>query len=188
MTSFVYFIKPIGMDGPIKIGCSKRPMGRLANLTLWSPSPLEILATIPGDAFLERKLHVYFASAHLHSEWFAASPELQALIAGLINGKTLSEIVDLTHVKQVVIKRKLSAEQRARRSIGARVGWAMRRYTKEHKRMLFETDRLRQAIDAYARVGGPSPEDVRLVEDFITDPGAHGLTHEQKYPDVRRIA
>lgn len=33
----VYFIKPIGMDGPIKIGCSDKPARRLITLAAWSP-------------------------------------------------------------------------------------------------------------------------------------------------------
>lgn len=32
MSSFVYFIKPVGMDGPIKIGFSKKPADRLLRL------------------------------------------------------------------------------------------------------------------------------------------------------------
>jgi hypothetical protein len=31
---YVYFIKPIGLSGPIKIGCSYIPANRLINLTI----------------------------------------------------------------------------------------------------------------------------------------------------------
>ena len=44
--TYVYFIKPIGMDGPIKIGCSVSPDRRRETLEWWCPFPLEILAEI----------------------------------------------------------------------------------------------------------------------------------------------
>lgn len=43
----VYFVKPVGMDGPIKIGCTTTPAARIESLTIWSPFPLEVLVTIP---------------------------------------------------------------------------------------------------------------------------------------------
>lgn len=35
---FIYFLRPIGWDGPVKIGCSNYPMLRLNALMAWSPS------------------------------------------------------------------------------------------------------------------------------------------------------
>lgn len=57
---FVYFLKPVGMDGPIKIGCSEYPQRRLLNLMAWSPFPLELLAQIDGDESVERRFHAAF--------------------------------------------------------------------------------------------------------------------------------
>lgn len=72
----VYFIKPIGMDGPIKIGCSVSPDGRRETLEQWSPFPLEIIAEIDGDMMLEARFHGYFRDEALRREWFKASVRL----------------------------------------------------------------------------------------------------------------
>lgn len=92
---WVYFIKPEGMDGPIKIGLSDHPPARLYSLTVWSPFPLEIIAAIPGDYLLEANLHDCFADIHLHHEWFEATPRLTKAVADIAAGVPVSEAVDL---------------------------------------------------------------------------------------------
>lgn len=82
----VYFIKPIGMDGPIKIGCSCRPGNRRQSLEFWSPFPLEIIAEIPGDQRLERRFHARFEAAHIRSEWSHPVPDLLTAIAAIRAG------------------------------------------------------------------------------------------------------
>lgn len=52
----VYFIRPVGMDGPVKIGGSGVPKNRLNNLMTWSPFPLEVAATDDGGYPLERRI------------------------------------------------------------------------------------------------------------------------------------
>jgi hypothetical protein len=76
-------MKPIGMAGPIKIGCSVTQEKRLMTLDIWSPFPLEMLASAPGDHDKERALHYRFRDDLCHGEWFAASAELSALIDGV---------------------------------------------------------------------------------------------------------
>lgn len=95
MSRVVYFIKPIGLPGPIKIGSTCEPIGRLSQLADWSPWPLEILVTVPGSFDLERQLHGCFAHAHKHREWFNADPELVAGIAALLEGVPVGEAFDL---------------------------------------------------------------------------------------------
>lgn len=78
--SNVYFIKPIGMEGPIKIGFSDVPLNRLINLGAWSPLPLEIIGTVPGSRKDESFLHASFSSAYSHREWFHPTlPLLEAI-------------------------------------------------------------------------------------------------------------
>ena len=79
----VYFIKPISMDGPIKIGCSKSPDQRIETLAVWCPLPLELIATVSGGMDIERRFHARFLDSHLGHEWFEATCELQALIADI---------------------------------------------------------------------------------------------------------
>tara|TARA_Y100001951_G_scaffold105173_2_gene120410 strand:- start:1078 stop:1578 length:501 start_codon:yes stop_codon:yes gene_type:complete len=82
----VYFIKPIGMDGPIKIGCSKSPTGRLEGLRTWCPLPLELLASIEGGPAIERRFHAMFLDDHEGHEWFRASARLTKVIASVAAG------------------------------------------------------------------------------------------------------
>jgi len=74
--SFVYFIKPMFIDGPIKIGVSECPQKRIESLAVWSPFQLEIVAHAPGDLSDEQFIHSCFADVHSHKEWFNASPLL----------------------------------------------------------------------------------------------------------------
>ncbi len=82
----VYFIKPIGMDGPVKIGCSSSPNGRRKALETWSPFPLEVVAEIDGDFGVERQFHVMFNDLARGREWFDISSELQTTIDAIKAG------------------------------------------------------------------------------------------------------
>lgn len=73
----IYFIKPIGMRGPIKIGCSRVAYRRLQQLRTWSPLPLELLVEMPGGKVVERQFHDRHADFRSHGEWFHWSPSLQ---------------------------------------------------------------------------------------------------------------
>lgn len=85
MRKRVYFIRPVGMDGPVKIGCSDSPDGRRRSLEQWSPFPLEIVANIEGGFELERRLHWHLHETRMHGEWFRASEELTAIIDAIQN-------------------------------------------------------------------------------------------------------
>jgi hypothetical protein len=76
----IYFLRPVGQLGPVKIGCSICPESRLDVFTLWSPVPLEVAASVPGSHSDERRLHAMFDRHHVHGEWFNASKELVQLI------------------------------------------------------------------------------------------------------------
>jgi hypothetical protein len=93
----IYFIRPVGADGPIKIGHTRRPEYRLYCCQACSPVRLEIAAQleVAGDAqprarrealHLERRFHIKYADDRLHNEWFAATPELLADIASINAG------------------------------------------------------------------------------------------------------
>lgn len=93
----IYFVKPIGLPGPIKIGCSVLPIGRLRAHMLWSAVPLELAAECLDDGFhVERRLHVMFRSAHSHGEWFHPVPDLLALMARVAAGETVTDIIGPT--------------------------------------------------------------------------------------------
>jgi hypothetical protein len=85
--SQVYFLRPVGQSGPIKIGVSKHPITRLTHYLAWSPVPLEIVATIAGDGELERRFHNAFAHLHSHHEWFRADSDLSEMIERIRGGQ-----------------------------------------------------------------------------------------------------
>lgn len=109
MSSYVYFIKPVGASGPIKIGLASTPKSRLRQHMENSPVPLEIVATVPGDMALERNIQECFVDYHSHAEWFHASPALIAAVAAIAWGSPVSEAIDLTNRKGSIRKAKLAA-------------------------------------------------------------------------------
>lgn len=92
---YIYFMKPEGMDGPIKVGCSSKPARRLVGLSVWSPFPLEIIAVAPGDLSTEKMIHDHYAEERWHHEWFHASPRLLAAVTALKRGATLAQAMPL---------------------------------------------------------------------------------------------
>ena len=101
MTGYVYFLKPKGMVGPIKIGFTSGPSAehRLNYYAALSPFPLEMVVRIEANLSHERALHDHFADCHSHNEWFHATPRLLNMIARIKMGEPLDEVVDLDDVR-----------------------------------------------------------------------------------------
>jgi hypothetical protein len=123
MMGFVYFIRPVGMPGPVKIGHSLNPEQRLHELDGASPFPLELAVKVEGDQAIERAIQNSFADCHSHREWFHPHPRLLRAIAALIAGPGVSEAIDLTHrgnvlglISKATMKRNA---ERARREMAA---------------------------------------------------------------------
>lgn len=66
----VYFIRAINDLGPVKIGFSTEPDGRLSTLQTSHHGELKIIAAIEGTREDERALHERFASVRMRGEWF----------------------------------------------------------------------------------------------------------------------
>jgi len=94
---YVYFIKPVGQTGPIKIGFSHIPFERLNVQMNWSPVRLEIVAWAEGGRGEERALHERFSAFRSHCEWFWPSPDLIEGIAAVSSGASLERAFGLTH-------------------------------------------------------------------------------------------
>lgn len=75
----VYFIKR-GDNGPVKIGHSIEPYGRLKSLSMGGPETYRLVAWIDGDRDKERELHKKFSDARINGEWFKLNDELANLI------------------------------------------------------------------------------------------------------------
>jgi hypothetical protein len=129
MNRFVYFIRPVAQPcGPVKIGCSGVPKARLQNLMDWSPSPLEIILTVPGDFRLEARIHSHFAEWRQHREWFSWSPEIASFIARLQAGTPIEEAANWSARPTVKRPRPGWTEEHSiRRSYCSRIGQAERR-------------------------------------------------------------
>ena len=111
MTGFVYFIRPVGLPGPIKIGFSKVPARRLLDLTVWSPFPLEVVATVPGTTMLETNIHQCLARSHDRHEWFFPTNDVTGVVAKLVAGLPIERAIDLS-ARQGTIRKKSGPKPR----------------------------------------------------------------------------
>ena len=90
----IYFLRPVGAQGPVKIGSSVRPLQRLRDYQIWSPVLLELAACCPCRSNTEVYLHRHFLDTWMHGEWFAWSEELEGLISHIAVHNDLPEWVD----------------------------------------------------------------------------------------------
>lgn len=88
----VYFIRRADGQGPIKIGCSDVPDERLYVFAAWHPYKLAVIAAAPGGFNQESALHRYFDASRVHGEWFDPTPELEWIIARVIETGALPKI------------------------------------------------------------------------------------------------
>lgn len=117
----IYFIRPAGQDGPIKVGHSIQVPLRLRGFNKVSPVPLELAAIIPvpdGSSrrfceHFEWRFHMRYADHRLHHEWFAAHPLILADIAA-INAGTFD-----TATLPLWLPKSASAQQRLKQDLAA---------------------------------------------------------------------
>lgn len=179
---YVYFIRPVGAAGPIKIGCSWNPETRLQALMSWSPVDLEIVARVDGDFDLERRIHGMFAAHHRRQEWFEATPELLALIDGINSGKPVSELVD--HSSDPVDLRpayKRSKEQRRYMGYRTRISFALRRL-RDGEYSYREPKNISDIMSRWGRFGfatgravAPTEQEIEQIHAFLADPKSQAV-------------
>lgn len=165
----IYFLRPVGQRGPVKMGCSRLPESRLQTFLPWSPVELEIAATCPGDFALERRLHGLFAAQHLRGEWFSASIELDALIRNIAKGRAVASLIDL---KAEVVPFRERPPKSA--EVRLRLGY----WTRLHN--AFDYGRIPEDVRAImARWAGqrgherrlPTPNEFARLEEVLAQPG-----------------
>lgn len=162
MTRRVYFIKPVGLDGPIKIGCSLSPNNRRKTLDTWSPFALEVAAEIEGGHVIERQFHARHYEAHQRKEWFDATPLLLADIAS-INAGTFDVSV-------------LPEPRRLPTTAGCKPG---RKWTEQQREECRARNKHRRIEKKFGLVSPYQFSDPRN-EEFFADPEGHGITHEER--------
>lgn len=191
--TFVYFIKPVGKPGPVKIGWSQSPVNRLMTMMAWSPFPLEIIVTIPGPYELEQNLHQCFADTHSHSEWFHPSPRLTAAISALRAGKDIAEAVDLNDRRGMLARKpkgggSWSPTMRMYMSIYMRLLHAAKRAGKmNHDRRWCPVD-VSAFADAVQHGHTPTAAELERLSEVLAHPEVHFLTHAERYSEQRAAA
>lgn len=73
--TYVYFIQA-GVSGPVKIGRSAHPEGRLRFMQTANHERLTLLGFVPGGEEAERMWHGTFAHLCIAGEWFRPAEEL----------------------------------------------------------------------------------------------------------------
>jgi hypothetical protein len=174
---FVYFIRPIGMQGPIKIGSSMSPTGRRDTLSTWSPFPLEILAEMPGGFDVERRLHAKHYQSSIGREWFNWTPELQAdidaVIAGTFEVEALPPRIPGGGNRPI---QKRSAQWGRQQSYSLR---ATHTFRKTGYRCPVATERMVYENDL---------ERIAKVEAYLSDPAKHGVPIDAAWAVEKRKA
>lgn len=123
--AYVYFLRPIGHDGPIKIGHSDDPSRRCEAYNAIAPWELEVVGKLAGTTLMERQFHTLFAHLHTHHEWFRAAPELLITLAA-INGGAFDPAV-LPPAKPLRPRKPLTAEKLEWLSLSNRLRHASKR-------------------------------------------------------------
>lgn len=111
----LYFIRPIGLFGPLKIGLTGKTQRRLEEFQSWSPIPLEVMGTVPGTWADEQFLHGCLADYHSHGEWFHYSPAVidaitEVLRTGSVESlrKRLQPVANLRSIRNQATRAKRS--------------------------------------------------------------------------------
>ncbi len=78
----IYFVQA-GLNGPIKIGSSKKPLNRLSVMNVVWYEELYLRGLMPGWTHAEYDIHERFAKDRIRGEWFHPSDHLLQFIASL---------------------------------------------------------------------------------------------------------
>lgn len=173
--SKVYFIRPAGMAGPVKIGISIMPEVRLAAMLPWCPFPLEIVATLACPRSVELRLHHKFEHLHTHREWFRADPELDAVIESINSGTF--DWRSLPKGKYVTFSQTGKPVSRQRREAASLTN----RYNRARARLSVEPPvDVRRAARSFCSLHGEQRADaMKIVEAFIASAPSSNTRHHR---------
>lgn len=191
----IYFIKPVGAVGQIKIGCSKFVGDRLASLAMWSPIPLEVIYQEEGGFDVERNIHCCFADLHSHHEWFHPGERLLKAIAKLKAGMKISDAIDLSDQRGSIHKNGGKGPRpecditKGRLSYKARIRHALNRARKETKSHRIAPDDVDRIIDRWDGFAGykqqkkpirPTDVEFARLDEFLAGPVLHSVEIPRK--------
>lgn len=100
--------------GPVKIGFSGSPTGRLTALQTGSPFELVVLAQFSGGETEEKQLHELFAAERLRGEWFKRSARVRKFM-DMTACKVAPHIaiVRLQHAREIAAAERRRARENA---------------------------------------------------------------------------
>jgi len=176
---FVYFIKPVGLPGPVKIGFSAIPKNRLESLAVWSPFQLEVAVAIPGTMQLERNIQDCLVRSHSHREWFFPTDEVTGLVNALKAGKPIEDSIDLSARKGTMRSRykKWSEDSKIRASYSARLRFAI---PDTH----IPPEWSRDIFNRWRNGSAAAQSDLDRLEELIRDPIKHAIARSERYPSA----
>lgn len=196
----VYFIKPKGKKGPIKIGCSNSPVSRVETLAAWSPWPLEIIGSVKGSYQDEQFLHECFAQSHLHREWFKTTPGLllaieQVLAAGSVD-VVRSTLTPTGSIRKGRKRKQKSADEKLRFSYDCRIRNTCKRLRKGNEFGRWHEPKDVSAImsawtytrfwDGKAYVTrerqAPTADQLARLNEYLADPVKHSVIPDFRLP------
>lgn len=106
--------------GVIKIGCSRWPQQRADYVSSHSPSPVRLIAVLPGGGREERQFHARFSEFRSHNEWFLIDGAVADFVREIF-GTGLDRVQDWDecdrsplHERKLQIRARLSAAAKAR--------------------------------------------------------------------------
>lgn len=184
-TSRVYFIKPVGMDGPIKIGCSILPEKRLQELTVWSPFPLEVIGSVLGQIADEQFLHRCFADCHSHREWFYSTPALRETITKIL-ASSIEEVRGSLSPRgsiRVKSRRKRTESQRLENKYRCAIRATQKRLRKDNERGLWASpDDVDRIMHKFTDTSSPPAADLARIDEYLKDPVRHSVIPSWRRP------
>lgn len=190
---FIYFLRPMSMAGPIKIGCSQMPDNRLLSLSTWSPFPLEIIAKVEGGFALEKRLHNRFSASLSHREWFHPTPDLLAAIASIQKGEPIEAAVDFsaTPARPPLIRPARSPSFCRRMSYQHKLRHAQNRASEAMGVIMFVPQAAQAIMERWAGWGknpqriDPAPDEIILLDAVISDPMKFCVPSQIRFPEAR---
>lgn len=189
----VYFCKPVGLPGPIKIGCTGKPIERVKQLMLWSPVDLELIVTAPGTFADERAVHAVFGDHHIRHEWFQPCDALVAGIESLKKGSSLKQAFDLDRPGRPVRSFTSIRRQKWSDSTKLRVKYGQRLRAAERKtgdtiaeRLVVPKD-VDWIIHQWRESDFVSERDLARLDEVLAEPHKHMITHAERYPRLAAV-
>lgn len=184
-------MKPVGLDGPVKIGCSKIPQKRLQEISCWSPWPLEVVGFVPGCYDDEQFLHKCFAKSHSHREWFHSTPALRKMIAAILAAGSISparsSLMPTGSIRKGRSQITWTEDRRRQASYGHRIRWAISKLRREEETEVVYHTAPRDVSAIMDRWSGnsyrghpgmpPSDNDLARIHAFLSDPVSQVTEH-----------